>query len=606
MLIVFVIDTLDSGNGTTVTTLRTAERLRARGHRVRILTHSDGAASPDVVEVGALRVPVVAQVAALHHFRLAHPDRAAIRHALADADLVHIMLPSPLGAAARSIACELGIAVTAGFHVQPEHLTYNVGLHRVPRIHDGVHRLMWRRFYRHIAHIHCPTEHVAAELRRHGYRAHLHVISNGVPPEFHPADDGAEPWTPASGRPFRIVSIGRLAPEKRLDVLIDAVARSAHRDRIELMIAGRGPHRLLLELRARRRRVAPHIGYHAQHDLIALMQTADLYVHPADAEIESLACLEAIACGLVPVISDSPASAARQWALDERSLFAAGDPADLARRIDHWIEHPHERARLRARYAEHAEHFRLERSVDRLEEMFERAVATAGRSTAADATGDGRPGPIRTEPLRGRDRVLRFVHRVIGQPASAPITRLAMGTRVHGRGHLRNLRGGAVLVCTHVHPLDCLAVVRAAAPRLVRFNSQEGNFGLPVAGAILRVAGTLAIPAGPGASRAFLTANERVLAECGLVCVYPEGALAYEASRLRPLRIGAFTLATRADVPVVPIVLRRAGTLRVPWRRARLDVVVGAPLRARRNPRAGAAADLRDRTAAAMRAMLRG
>lgn len=81
---------------------------------------------------------------------------------------------------------------------------------------------------------------------------------------------------------------------------------------------------------------------------------ADLYVHTSDAEIEAMSCMEAFACGLVPVIADSPRSATPQFALDERSLFPAGDADALAERIDWWIEHPQEREEMEHRYADHA------------------------------------------------------------------------------------------------------------------------------------------------------------------------------------------------------------------------------------------------------------
>ena len=56
--------------------------------------------------------------------------------------------------------------------------------------------------------------------------------------------------------------------------------------------------------------------------------------------------MEAFACGLVPVIADSPRSATPQFALDERSLFPAGDTDVLAERIDWWLEHPEERREM--------------------------------------------------------------------------------------------------------------------------------------------------------------------------------------------------------------------------------------------------------------------
>ena len=46
-----------------------------------------------------------------------------------------------------------------------------------------------------------------------------------------------------------------------------------------------------------------------------------------------MSCMEAFAGGLVPAIANSPKSATPQFALDERSLFPAGDSAALAEKI---------------------------------------------------------------------------------------------------------------------------------------------------------------------------------------------------------------------------------------------------------------------------------
>lgn len=89
------------------------------------------------------------------------------------------------------------------------------------------------------------------------------------------------------------------------------------------------------------------------------MAMSDLYVHAADVEIEAIACLEAVASGLVPVIADSPLSATSQFALDHRSLFEAGNVDDLAERIDWWYEHATARHQMARVYAESANQYRL-------------------------------------------------------------------------------------------------------------------------------------------------------------------------------------------------------------------------------------------------------
>ena len=76
----------------------------------------------------------------------------------------------------------------------------------------------------------------------------------------------------------------------------------------------------------------------------------------------------------MPVIADSPRSATPQFALDERSLFPAGDTDVLAERIDWWLEHPEERREMELRYAEHAKQYTLEHSIQQTEEMFRMAI----------------------------------------------------------------------------------------------------------------------------------------------------------------------------------------------------------------------------------------
>jgi glycosyltransferase involved in cell wall biosynthesis len=118
-----------------------------------------------------------------------------------------------------------------------------------------------------------------------------------------------------------------------------------------------------------------------QEDLLPQIQTSDLYVHAAEVEIEGLSCMEAFACGVVPVIGDAEKSAAKQFAIDGRCIFEAGNADSLRRRIEYWLENPEERLALGERYAAHAENFRIESSARRLVEMFEEAyLAEKGRA----------------------------------------------------------------------------------------------------------------------------------------------------------------------------------------------------------------------------------
>ena len=108
----------------------------------------------------------------------------------------------------------------------------------------------------------------------------------------------------------------------------------------------------------------------SQQELIRTMNFCDLYVHTADSEVEGMSALEAISCGLVPVISNSGKSSTKVFALDDRSIFNAGDPESLKARIDYWISHNDERARMGIEYSCFAKKYSVERSAERLENMF--------------------------------------------------------------------------------------------------------------------------------------------------------------------------------------------------------------------------------------------
>lgn len=110
----------------------------------------------------------------------------------------------------------------------------------------------------------------------------------------------------------------------------------------------------------------------------ALLRSCDLFVHPSIVDIESLSVIEGMASGLVPVIASAELSAASQFALLDESLFPARDVAMLARRIDWWIDHPHELAVWGGRYAEHAKaDYSVEASVAKFVAMEREAIADA-------------------------------------------------------------------------------------------------------------------------------------------------------------------------------------------------------------------------------------
>ena len=240
MKILLVIDQFDdANNGTTISTQRFVQTLRDHGNEVRVV--STGVPGPEKYRVRELHLPPIASgIVRKQGMCFAIPDKEVLREALSWADVAHFLMPFWLCIEGVKLAEEMGVPHTAAFHVQPENITYTLGLGRNAGINDWLYRLFYRLFYRHFTHIHCPSRFIAGELARMGYTAQLHVISNGVDPCFsYHRKEKPEGYRDR----FLILMIGRLSNEKRQDVLMEAVRRSRHADRIQLVLAGRGPKR---------------------------------------------------------------------------------------------------------------------------------------------------------------------------------------------------------------------------------------------------------------------------------------------------------------------------------------------------------------------------
>ncbi len=562
MIITLVNDTFNvNNNGTTTSAMRFAAGLLARGHTVRVVACGEpgGRPGPELFRVPELVVPIASRLAHRQNTLFAKPVREVLTAAIRGADVVHIYQPWPLGRAAERIARQLGVPAVATFHIQPENITYNIGLGWCRPAAHLVYVLLRLLFYRRFADLHCPSVFIAAQLRRHGYRARLHVISNGVDGSFRPG-----PVRVRDGdAPFRVLMVGRFSPEKRQDVLIRAVQRSRHAARIQLHLAGQGPREKRLRRMASTLARPAQFGHYRQAELIELIRGCDLYVHASDVEIEGLSCMEAFSCGLVPVISDSPRSATGQFALEPRNLFRCGDPSSLAERIDAWIDDPAARNAAADTYARYAQLYALDRSVTAIERVY----ARAGRAPEAPAGYAG--------------RVYRLVATAVYYGIAIPLlflwTRLILGVRSEGE-HRLPPGGGALTVCNHVHPLDSALVAIAMFPRRVVFTSAAINLQHRWYGRLVRLLGGVAVPPTPAGLPLFFAELELFLAKGRIVHFFPEGELKPYDTSLRDFKRGAFHLAAQARVPVVPLSIRFTPPRRMISRKPTMVIAHGEPI----------------------------
>jgi 1-acyl-sn-glycerol-3-phosphate acyltransferase len=100
-------------------------------------------------------------------------------------------------------------------------------------------------------------------------------------------------------------------------------------------------------------------------------------------------------------------------------------------------------------------------------------------------------------------------------------------------------------------------------PRKPLFASLKSNFEIPFIRWLVRLLGGVPIPESPKALHAFMEAMRQQLQKGRIVHFYPEASLWPRYEELRPFKNGAFHLAVKSDVPIVPMVFtfREPGSL---------------------------------------------
>ncbi len=134
--------------------------------------------------------------------------------------------------------------------------------------------------------------------------------------------------------------VGRVDEEKKIDVLIQAL-KIRHKDDIQFAIAGGGSHRKHLEHTVHQCGLDDQVrflGFVPNEDLPSLINAVDIFTMPSEAELLSIASLEAMACGKPLLLANARALPELVHNSVNGYLFDAGSAEDAARKIDLLLE----------------------------------------------------------------------------------------------------------------------------------------------------------------------------------------------------------------------------------------------------------------------------
>lgn len=355
-------------NGTTITIRRLIDGLRDRGHNVKLVssfrTDEEGFITLERRHFGIFDNYILNK----NQVELAKPDRNILIDAINGSDIVHIVLPFKTGVMASKICKELDVPFTTAFHCQPENFSGNIGMQNFTPLNRYLYFRFKNKLYKRANRVHCPSLFISEQLKKHGYKTKSYVISNGVVPAFKKIN--VEKPENLKDK-FVILFSARFSKEKMHKVLLKALKLSKYKDNLHLICAGCGPLEDKIKSYAKKHNLDVELNFYSKDELVKVINYSDLYVHPSEVEIEAISCLEAITCGLVPVIANSKKSATTQFALTYDNLFENKNSVDLAKKIDYWIEHEKEKQELSKKYLNYAKQFSIESSIDKMIGMFE-------------------------------------------------------------------------------------------------------------------------------------------------------------------------------------------------------------------------------------------
>jgi glycosyltransferase involved in cell wall biosynthesis len=302
---------------------RWVDFLTQRGHDVHLVTcgGSESVTELDAERVHDLGIP---RGGKLGYVAKVVPARAIVRRLRPD--VVHVHTATSYGL--------LGLAGGA----RPLVLTaHGSDLLRTPR--NPFIRPVVRRVLRAAALVTVPSEPMrkAALALAAPAKPRLEVFQYGV--ESERLARLAARWRngESTGAEVRIVSARPLEPLYHVDALVSAVPHlRASGSSVRLDVYGQGSRRDLLQRRARDEGVADIVSFHGNRppeEVEEALARADIYVSVSESDGVSIALLEAMALGAVPVVSAIEAN--RLWIDDGvNGVLVTVDPVAIADGIE--------------------------------------------------------------------------------------------------------------------------------------------------------------------------------------------------------------------------------------------------------------------------------
>jgi glycosyltransferase involved in cell wall biosynthesis len=380
--------------GSAITIRRLAHGLAERGHDVTILAPGTQGLRNYVERDGQTTVVRARAVPALHLATNTNKDSAPrltilpeslVEHTIESLrpDLVQLVTPTIMGSAALKNARRLGIPVVASNHGIPDNLIpFKVDRDWLAyKIFDNVYWSEVISFLNQVDFVTAPTNLACDMLTERGLDKQPVPVSNGVDLNvFCPPAPGEKERLKArfklpGDRPI-VLYAGRLALEKRLDVLLDAMPKVLEATQCHFLFMGAGALDVKgmvagLGLSAH----ATFTGLVDDQALPLVFRAADMLVLPSEAELQGMVLLEGAASGLPLIGANALAIPEIVHHGSNGFLHQPGSADDLAERIIALVDNDEMRAKFGQRSVELVQHHALDACIGQMESIYFEVIA---------------------------------------------------------------------------------------------------------------------------------------------------------------------------------------------------------------------------------------
>ncbi|WP_147102683.1 glycosyltransferase [Nesterenkonia populi] len=334
-------------NGAAVFGHRLAKHMASRGHEVHIAAARPGPGRDTVEESPEATIHRFRSFKAPTHeyFRLCLPwtVEPAMRRLVDEIrpDVIHVQCHYMIGKAGILAAQRRRIRLIATNHFMPENL--DPFLPFPQWFKNVVSRNSWRDMSRLMGRanvVTTPTPLAAETMREKAGFERVLPLSNGIDVDYYALRPGEQ--KPVREHPT-VLFVGRLAVEKNVDVLIDAIARTDPALNIRLEVVGDGEQRDVLREQVDELGLAGRVdlrGHLEEDELRRAYLAADVFCQPGTAELQSLVSLEAMSAAKPVVLADALALPHLVSEGQNGHLFTPNDSEDLAEQLEKVLRRP--------------------------------------------------------------------------------------------------------------------------------------------------------------------------------------------------------------------------------------------------------------------------